>query len=411
MVSVVSVEELLLGDVKKMLLRELKDLSGKGNIEEAFAAWLLDDCGVLFYLNESARKVSQHLGAQRQYKDVAILGFAAASNHLEPTNQDVLKEGLSWIVGREPLLNGQPQGFCTDALALLGIALGARALGNDAITAQLREWFNKFVSQSFQSRLDDWQKCLLNAACEIGGASVSSSMPNTNDLADVRVALYSKGVFKCDVISQEQDQIKTLSLMKLGCNNAMPSGRAALRLAAFESIQKIPSTANLAKPSMEDVSRILNHVPAAFRRWTWEHKARTRGAEARQWHIDNEYHVQSFLYFLLLPIFPDLKDEDYTPSIGQMHPRADLLVPSMKLIIEVKFMRATDKPQDMIEQIAADSSLYLVAGSKYTQIAAFIWDDSCRSQEHDCMRKGIKQLRGIIDAVIISRPGNLKVSV
>ncbi len=142
-------------------------------------------------------------------------------------------------------------------------------------------------------------------------------------------------------------------------------------------------------------------------RWTWEKRARTRGGESRKWHIDNEYHVQNLLYLLLAPVFLDLTDEDYTPSVGQMHPRADLGIPSLRLIIEVKFMRSNDNPQDMIEQIAADSGLYLVENSSYSQIVAFIWDDSRRSEQHDLLRVGLRQLRGVVDAVIVSRPGSM----
>lgn len=407
MVPVVSSNELLLGDARSTLLRELMHLPGKGNLEEAFSAWLLGDAEIPFQLNDAACSVAEHIGGQRRYQDVAILGYAAASDRFQGGHQHTLKEGLCWIVGREPLLDGRPQGFCTDVIALLGIVLGARSLEDDSVTVQLRGWLNKFIDHSFQSRLQDWQICLMIGSCQVGGVNVQKAIPATNDIADVRLALWSKGVLKYDSFDQEQDQVETLLLMKRGLGNDIGSSRAALRLTAFESIQVTSPAINVFKPTVEDVSRILNRVPAAFRRWTWEDKARTRGGEARKWHIDNEYHVQNFLYFLLLPVFPDLKDEDYTPSIGQMHPRADLLIPSLSLIVEVKFMRAGDKPQDMIEQIAADSSLYLVNGSIYKQIIAFIWDNSNQSQEHDYMRNGLRQLPGIVDAIVMSRPGNL----
>ncbi len=70
---------------------------------------------------------------------------------------------------------------------------------------------------------------------------------------------------------------------------------------------------------------------------------RTTSGTARQWHIDNEYHVQNLLWVLLAPIFPDLDDEQYLTKIGQKNPRADLYIPSMKLIVEVKFLRAGEQ--------------------------------------------------------------------
>lgn len=407
MVSVASSEELLFSDAKNALLRELKNLPGRGNLEEAFAAWLLRKGEITFQLKDIAYAVSEYTGGQRSYQNVAILGFAAAANVLEESHLKSLKEGLNWISGREPFLDGQLMGFCTDVVGLLGIALGERAIGEEAVAAQVREWLNKFINESFQSRLPDWQKCILYSVHQIGSSNLNLLLPDGSHLADVRVALRSKGILDSNVASEEQDRIDALSLMKLDVGSSIAAGRAALRLTAFESIQQISPAANLIPPSVGDVSRILNRLPAALRRWTWESKARTRGGKARKWYIDNEYHVQNCLYFLLAPIFPDLKEEDYTPSVGQMHPRADLGIPTLKLIIEVKFMREGDTPQKMIEQIAADSSLYLVDGSSYSQIVAFIWDNSCRSQEHDYMRNGLRQLRGIVDSVVMSRPGSL----
>lgn len=407
MVSIVSSEELLLGDAKKLLLRELMPLAGRRNLEEAFIAWLLGSAEISFQLSDTASIVAVHTGAQRHYHDVAILGFAAASNLLKESELNALLEGLAWVSGREPLLDGRLQGFCTDAVALLGIVLGVIVLDDKVATYQVREWLNRFIEKSFQSRLDDWQKCLLVSVCQLGDLSVQRPISDASSLADIRVALRSRDVLSYDVPSTEQDQVETLTLMKRGFENDVSSCCVALRLTAFNSIQRLIPSTSLIKPSVEDVVRVLNRVPAAFRRWTWENKPKTRSGEARKWYIDNEYHVQNFLYFLLLPIFPDLKDEDYTPSVGQIHPRADLLIPSLSLIVEVKFMRASHKPQDMIEQIAADSGLYLVNGSAYRQIIAFIWDDSNQSQEHDYMRNGIKQLPGIVDAIVMSRPGNL----
>jgi hypothetical protein len=407
MVSVTSPDELLLGDAQSILQRELMLLSGKKNLEEAFSAWLLGDTQIPFQLSETAILVAEHVGGQRRYQDVAILGFAAASNYLQEIHRQALREGLIWISGREPLLDGRLQGFCIDVVALLGIALGAKALDDDIATALLHEWVSKFIQHSFQSRLEDWQICLLIAVCQIVGVNVQKAIPETSDLADIRVSLYSKGALEYLSPDQEKDRLDALFLMKRGFNSGINSYRAALRLAAFELIQSSAPSANLVCPTVGDIVRILNRVPAAFRRWTWEDRARTSRGSARKWYIDNEYHVQNFLYFLLAPIFPDLKEEEYTPSVGPMHPRADLGIPSLGVIIEVKFMRSTHTPQKMIEQISADCGLYLVDGSPYHQIISFIWDDSRSSQEYDCMRDGLMQLRGVVESVIVARPGNL----
>lgn len=406
MVPVTSPEEILLSDARKQLLRELQNLRGKGNLDEAFAAWLLPATDIEFQLREVAQAASEHTGGQRTYRDVAILGFTAAAGILEDFQREALQFGLEWVSGRAPLIDGQPMDFCTDPVGLLGISLGARLANDVAVKAKVNEWLDSVIKQSFQSRLDDWQKCLLCAVKQQENSNVMF-LPTGSQSADVRVALRSKGMLPDALDSNYQDYIDTLSLVKRNCGADVPPIRAALRLAALDSIQQIAPAISLFCPSIEDVCRILARVPAALRRWTWEERARTRGGEPRKWHIDNEYHVQNLLYLLLAPVFPDLTDEDYTPSVGQMHPRADLGIPCLRLIIEVKFMRSSHSPQDMIEQIAADSGLYLVENSSYSQIVAFIWDDSRRSEQHDLLRAGLRQLRGVVDAVIVSRPGSM----
>lgn len=61
----------------------------------------------------------------------------------------------------------------------------------------------------------------------------------------------------------------------------------------------------------------------------------------------------------------------------------------------------------MIEQIAEDASLYLVPGSRYDRIVPFIWDDSRRTERHEEILRGLRQIRGIMDAVIVPRPGSM----
>ena len=106
-------------------------------------------------------------------------------------------------------------------------------------------------------------------------------------------------------------------------------------------------------------------------------------------------------------MFPDLKDEEYFPSLGQKQPRADLFIPSVKLIIEVKFLRQIDKVTKVIDELGSDASLYLSAGADYSGIIAFVWDDSRRIEEHPLLREGLRRIRGILAAVIVSRAGRM----
>ena len=103
-------------------------------------------------------------------------------------------------------------------------------------------------------------------------------------------------------------------------------------------------------------------------------------------------------------------DEDSTPKVGPVQPRADIGVPSLRLIVEAKVMRADDPPKKMVEQIAEAAGLYVVAGSRYDRLILFIWDASRRTEHHDEMIRGLRQIAGVVDAVVVARPGSMVMS-
>lgn len=156
--------------------------------------------------------------------------------------------------------------------------------------------------------------------------------------------------------------------------------------------------------TIEDVVKLLKRLPAGLRRWTWEKKARTKNGEARQWYIDNEYHVQNLIYFQLAPLFPDIREEEFTRSVAHKKPKVDLEIPSLKLVIEIKFWYSQITPQSIIGGIAEDASLYLTDSSPNENIIVFIWDELRRTEEHDLLVKGLKTMKGIFDVVIVCRP-------
>jgi hypothetical protein len=62
-----------------------------------------------------------------------------------------------------------------------------------------------------------------------------------------------------------------------------------------------------------------------------------------------------------------------------------------------------------IEEIAADASLYLSHNnSSFDKIIVFVCDNSGSVQHYASLIQGTKQIRGIVDAVIVSRPGSWK---
>lgn len=401
-------DELLFTDARKALLRELKNLVGRGNVDEAFAAWLLPYLDIGLQLQKAAHAAGERTGAQRSYRDVAILGFAASTGILQPSQWEVLKKGLTWVAGREPFIDGGPMDFCTDIVALLGIALGAQLIGEDSIQNKVVCWMERFISQSFQNRLSDWQKCLLIATQQVVSSIPTLSLPNANTVSDVRLALRVKGLLPPDPGSNNQEQMETLSLMKLEAGAAIHPACAALRLAAFDSIQRTSPAVNLSRQSIEDVCIILNRVPGALRKSIGKEKLHPGEDQARKGYVNNEEQVQNLLYFLLASIFPDCREIDNTSYVGgQGHLRTVLEIPCLRLIICVKVIDSSNNHQSVIQQISADSYLYLGEGSAYSSIVVFLWDGFSRLDIHNNLTKKLKQLPGVVDAIVVSCPESI----
>ena len=51
--------------------------------------------------------------------------------------------------------------------------------------------------------------------------------------------------------------------------------------------------------------------------------------------------------------------------------------------------------------------LYLADQSEFTDLVAFVWDDTRRGEEHACLINGLKMINGVADAVVVSRPGRM----
>jgi hypothetical protein len=399
---------ILLQDAADALRNRIAGASELSASDRAFLAWALQAENPGEKLLVLAAAAATEFPTTRSYHHVATLGYGAHAGLLDGDQSRVLQESLTWLCGRSAEIVDDPAPFVTDSVALLGVALGARSVGGQVASSTL-QWLLAFVPGAAKlPAVENWQRCLFSVALSTLG-STAIALPTDQGVADVRTALRARSITPSvtDETAAVADDRLTLSLLKDEDAEHLPIVRAALRVLAYSWIRRAAPVVVPGRATVRDVVSLLERVPAGLRRWAWEDKSRTGKGEARKWHVDHEYHVQDLLYFLLAPIFPDIKDEEYFPSIGQKQPRTDLFIPSLKLIVEVKFLRQGDKVTKIIDEVGSDASLYLAEGSEYEGIVAFVWDDSRRSEEHPLLRDGLRKIRGIVDAVIISRPGEM----
>ena len=362
----------------------------------AFRAWLLGEHECLTELSEAA---AGHLaaGGGRSFGHVAALSYVDAAGRLMDQFRPALAQGLAWLGERAWFRPHQPYTLEADGVAALGIALGARRAGGPPEIS----WLQRLVVRSARSPdLLPLDRSLFIAAAHLVAA------PERQDAAamlpEAKVALAQLGFAVDDACCSSAWQ--ALLRFTAGGDEAVPE--AALLLRAFEALTERNLPARLGRLEARDVLRVLEGVQRSLRRWTWDAAPKTPKSTAAHWQVENEYHVQNFLWAVLAPLFPDLNDEETLPPVGQKSPRVDLSIPGLGTVVEVKFMRSTTRFQQVIEEIAADASLY-ATDSRWTALIPFVWDDSRRTEEHAKLVSGLKQLPGVIGAVVVPRPGRM----
>lgn len=395
----------MLLDARQLYEKELRSKVVSDDWAASVAAWSIPGFFSPDELGNIAKRIIARTGGQRTYKDAAALGFLYGCTGVGVELRDPMKQALEWVSSRPAFVEGAPTAIATDGTALLGIAIGSRKLGDDTVAEKLKTWVNAFSEKTLAlPAVPAWQKAAHRFAARL--LDPDCAIDPTGIPKDLYFGLLAHGFVPAlnDDIAQKSEEA-VFSLLRSEDPRKLEPVMVAIRTGAFDWISRTAKVARPEKMQIKDVVQLLSGLERCFQRWTWEEKPRKRGGAAQQWRIENEYHVQNLLWFLLAPIFSDLKDEEYLRSTGQLQPRADLCIPSLRLIIEVKYMYETTTPRQVIEEIASDSSLYLKPGGEFSSIVAVIWDEKSRVEEHATLQKGLKELPGVIDAIIVSRPG------
>lgn len=396
---------LLIEDAEISLKRRIASVRGSGDLTEAFVGWILRDSESQYVdLQLAAKTAASRQGAARTYRDVAILGFAVSILPCQEVLGKALQTALEWMSGRKPFSPNRLPDFEVDGLALLGMAQGLICSEHEN-THKAREWLSSLLPQSLErGRLESWDRSLILAAqlsFQKGTSQSTLLEPLEPDLA---VALAAREIIQVDT----QEEKKALALIVTSDHSEQQVDRAATQLAVLDWLKQQVSTALTGRATLAEVVKILEAIPLSLQHWCWEEKPRTRkaGAKAVKWDIQNEYHVQDLLWTILAPVFPDLEDGENLLSLGQKHPKCNLRLPSLRLIIEVKFIYNGNRSEfkEIIESIAADTSLYLPEASNYDKAIAFVWDNSCQTGQHSILRQCIENIKGVIKAIVVPRP-------
>lgn len=381
-----------LATIRQELVRILDEGEGAVHVE-AFSHWIRsDDAGLRDIVYKASSPPDQKLLPEQ----IAALGYGKAAKLLDRAQEDLLRGEVDHFAGRRFFSAGRPLRVEVDGIALLGIAFAAREL-------QDRTWLVELLARSAREVGDGaWSIGLISVANHVLGAGHIAAEP-----ADLAFALSMRGI---GTVADDGVAAAWLVASQLPPGPGLGIDRLATRLAAFDGVVARSTNVRIASPGLTDLLLALRGVPRAMRHWIFENAPRTPRSKIATWHIENEYHVQALLWTILAPIFPDLEDEENLPSVGHKRPRVDLAVPSIRTLIEVKFMRGGSQSDfaKVIEEVAADASLYLSSSIPYDCIVAFVWDDSAHSEQHHELQTGLERIKGVEAAIVVSRPGRME---
>ena len=396
---------IMITDGRAVLHRTMLGEAQANPLAAAFLAWLLRSVELERLLEVAAAKAAAERGAERSSRNVAVLGFACGIESLKPRFAGEFSQQLEWSMGRPNFASGgEPCGAVADPLILAGMCAGAEAVMGREERGRFELWAAG-VRKDAEGLVQDggWRRGLLRLVGKrlnlVGG-----QLPEEGTGEPVWLAA---GLQRREWGAPAETAVgDVLKLAVEGAAGVTDGFEAGLRLAAIEWAATRAMDFDVTALTIKDIAGVLERVPAVFQRWTWEDKPRTsrQGAEARRWHIENEYHFQSLLYTVLKPLIPALEEEQYLPPTGTYQPRADLCILPLELVIEVKFWYRGRSVKELTEEIAADLTLYLRKDSPYRKVIAVVWDDGARTEEQAELKRGLKGLTGLFDAVIVNRP-------
>lgn len=349
------------------------------------------------------------------YPELARAGFYIGSRDRSDAAEGFLEGYLAVLVRFSNRAGSGISEFAQDDIAVLGVADGVSRLVSWEVPGAraLGDWLLDLIDRhrapgAWSARARELAADLLDERGRVR-TKIGQTRPEEGAL-DLCLREVWPGAFLNAPLPDDRTRQSLLGNL-LG-NSAPDVGgleKASIWLRSLDLLVRY--AAQSLATSASDVVRLLENTQAAMKRWVWEEAGRRRNADPARWVIDNEYHVQSFLWAVLYPIFrSDLRDEQYLIGYGLKQPRADLIIVSLKLIVEAKFAREKRDFAEIEEQVAGDLGLYFEDPERFDRLVVYVYDDcdTHHPEQYDVLKNALRSRdRRIEDVIIVRRPGML----
>jgi hypothetical protein len=314
-----------------------------------------------------------------------------------------LENGMTRATSRDPEAAGHGTAL-HDIGVLIGLCIGAQLLKGRSETYAV--WCLSVAQQLAQTprgRTD----ALICYACHLFANT------HSEPTADVRSPVETRAAF--DWWSRRPGEINKAPLENLAAVRASvvqdalssaldhyPAYQSALIWSCIRHAVSEATSAALQSPAT--VVQALGNFETSMKRWRWDSD---KLQSPVRWPIRSEREVQDILWLILRPIFNDLEDEDTLPKFGHSTYRADFGVPSLGLLIEVKYARSPNDFKAIEKEVLEDLVPYLRSPERYREVVVFIYDESSSVQHHDTTIRALRTAPGIVDVLVACRPSQL----
>ncbi|GAA1632432.1 hypothetical protein [Catellatospora bangladeshensis] len=338
---------------------------------------------------------------------LAVLGYGLTS-FPSPAAQAArrhLAAGLPPLMRKNPF---QTDGvtFVNDPAQIVGLALAVTAAHEDVPPA--RAWLADVLhdprlqpANLLLGVFQEHARQVLDTAPVLKPDILSSDDPV--DLAGLHwLASSAKSLSVKDPNDLRRLQSKILTTIALGQTGQVSAPRAALLMEAAAQI--VTASVDELVLSRNHVGVLLSRFEDAMRQWRYDGDDLDNPV---RWPITSEREVQNIIWIMLRPVFDDLVDEETLRKRGHSTYRADFGIPSLGLLIEVKYARKAADFKTFEKEIYEDYVAYLTGNGPYRKMTVFIYDESVSVQEHGTTRRALLDLPNITDVIIVCRPSHV----
>lgn len=331
---------------------------------------------------------------------VASLGYSMWER-FNPEHAPLLADGLTRITGRDPFSGGHLS-LARNPARLLGVVLGALALGEDGVAT--KAWCDNVVTKVRSgNRGEHLDPLYFYIQHRCSGTRIALNY-TSSDLYDLSFSdwVHRRGIHSIEPSAQQLEEAHKQILFGTATSLRFESAHQAAFIWSALNAHLLLSMGEL-RLQPKHVARLLEGFEAAMKRWRNDPDTLK---DPIRWPVKREREVQDILWLILRPYFTDIIDEDTLPKFGHSSYKADFGIPSLKLVIEVKYAFGRDDFKHIEKEILQDAIPYL-RDLRYDSMIVFIYDSTASVQEHGVTKSALMEIPGVSGVIIASRPSQL----